>query len=200
MRAWKSLVTAAATGLGLALSISLANAADVYEGGSLKDSPADATPYIGWAGFYAGGHLGGVWDDSEDAELFDDTAFTAGIHGGYNWQMSDVFVAGLEADLGFVDDVDYLASIRGRLGYTTGPMLAYVTGGIAFIGFDDDVFGDDAETGYVIGAGLDYKLRDNWSIGGDALYYGFDDAGDTGHDANFWVARARLTYHLGGRY
>jgi outer membrane immunogenic protein len=179
-------------------SASHANAADVYEGGSIKDEPVYSTPYIGWSGFYVGGNIGAAFDVTDDENVFGDEAvFTGGGHLGYNWQLSDRFLVGLEGDLGFVDDdeTDYLGTIRARLGLTRGPMLAYVTGGAAFIEFDDV----DTDTGYVVGAGLEYKLQDNWSIGGEGLYYGFENPNDADDDdLEFWTARARLTYHFGG--
>ncbi len=197
MRHAKLKFLAAAGGFMLAASLAPAQAADVYEGGSLKDEPVYSTPYIGWTGFYIGGNLGGAWDNTDDFELFDDTVLTGGFHAGYNWELSSRFVLGLEGDIAFMDDIDYLSTIRARLGYSTGPALVYVTGGAAFIGFDDDVFGDESETGWVLGGGIDYKLRDNWSLGGEALYYSFDDPVGGLEDPDFWVARARLTYHIG---
>jgi outer membrane immunogenic protein len=192
---------AALGGLAFAASASSANAADVYEGESLKDEPSYETPYIGWTGFYLGGHIGGAFDVTDDEELFGDEAiFVGGGHVGYNWQLSDRFLVGLEGDLDYLDDDDteYLGTIRARLGLTRGPMLAYVTGGAAFIEFDDI---DDTDTGYVVGGGLEYKLRDNWSVGAEGLYYGFDNPNPADdEDLEFWTARARLTYHLGGRY
>jgi outer membrane immunogenic protein len=172
-----------------------ANAADIYNGdGGLKDAgPVDYAPPITWTGFYLGANLGGVWDDSDDVEIFDDAALIAGAHLGYNWQGPRNFIIGLEGDVGFLDDVEYLATIRGRLGYAFGPTLVYATGGAAFIGFDDDDF--DA-TGWVAGLGIEHKLRENVSFGVEGLYYDFEE--DFDDDASFWAARARLTYHFGG--
>jgi outer membrane immunogenic protein len=191
----KKWAFAALSALALVASVSFAKAADVYDGGGLKDEPGYATPYIGWAGFYVGANIGGVFDETDIAVFDDDAVFAGGFHVGYNWQLSDRFVAGLEGDMSFLDDddTDYLSSIRARLGWSRGPMLAYLTGGAAFLEIDDAVF-SDVDTGYVVGGGLEYKLRDNWSIGGEALYYGFEDTVD---DPEFWTARARLTYHLG---
>lgn len=194
----KKWAFAALGALAFAASASSASAADVYEGESLKDEPSYETPYIGWTGFYIGGHIGGAFDATDAEDLFGDEAiFAGGGHLGYNWQLSDRFLVGLEGDLDYLDDDDteYLATIRGRLGLTRGPMLAYLTGGAAFIEFDDG----SPDPGYVVGGGLEYKLRDNWSIGGEALYYGFEDDG-ADDDLEFWTARARLTYHIGGRY
>ena len=86
----------------------------------------------------------------------------------------------------------------GRLGYAFGPTLVYATGGAAFIGFDDNVSGSDSDTGWVGGLGIEHKLRENVSIGAEALYYGFENDDSGSDDNNFWAARARLTYHFNG--
>jgi outer membrane immunogenic protein len=190
--------------LGLVSALALlavapaANAADIYNGdGGLKDSgPVDYAPPITWTGFYIGANLGAVWDDSDDIEIVDDSSLIGGGHLGYNWQGPRNITIGIEGDVDFLEDVDYLATIRGRLGYAVGPTLAYVTGGAAFIGLDEDLFGDDSDTGWVAGLGMEHKLRENISFGVEGLYYGFEDEFDD--DASFWAARARLTYHFGG--
>jgi outer membrane immunogenic protein len=173
-----------------------ANAADVYDkGGSLKDGPADYIAPVAWTGFYVGANVGAAFDNSDDSDD-EDTFFAAGGHLGFNWQGPSNVVLGLEGDLGFLnaDDVDYLATIRGRLGYAAGPALLYATGGVAFIGLDEENF-----TGYVVGGGLDYKIKENWTAGVEGLYYDFTEDGDD-DDATFFTARARLTYHFGHRY
>jgi opacity protein-like surface antigen len=90
--------------------------------------------------------------------------FFSGGEAGYNWQFSDRFVAGLEADLqgagvrgggGFQTltpaaisppfvaatsvtinrSLEYFGTVRGRLGYTVTPtLLFYATGGLAYGG------------------------------------------------------------------
>jgi len=180
-----------ATFLATAGAVTGANAADVYSrGNSIKDTgPVDYMPAITWAGFYFGANIGAL-DDGDDA-------FTAGgLHAGYNWQRSDHLVLGIEGDVNFVDadNVDYLSSIRGRIGYAAGPTLFYATGGVAFISLDDG-FDSETFTGYTIGGGIEHKLRENVSIGLEALYYNFEDDSDVdGLDAT--TVRARLTYHF----
>jgi opacity protein-like surface antigen len=201
-----------------------ANAADVYSrGGSLKDAgPAPYMPAISWTGFYVGAHLGSTLDDTfelSDGGLsvdFDvDENFLAGIHIGYNWQKASNLVFGIEAswsflngdadvefdgvDLGTLDD-NWLASIRGRLGFAAGSALIYGTGGVAFI--DSDLF-DDTQVGWVAGAGVEYKLRQNLSIGLEGLYYSFEDDIDIGGadvdlDRDLWTLQGRITWHMGG--
>lgn len=182
--------------------LSAANAADVYERGSYKDAPVAYAPALGWTGFYLGANVGAAFNDN-DVEIAgeddDDTVLIGGLHVGYNWQKPSNVVLGIEADVNFADDIDYLATIRGRLGYAAGPTLFYATGGVAFIGFDDAFSDDDSETGWTAGLGLEHKLRENVSLGVEGLYYDFGD-NDFGGDTDFWTLRARLTYHFGGGY
>lgn len=202
--------------VGVAASASAADLGGNY-GGSYKDpAPVEYMPAITWTGFYFGGHLGAAFDDNDnknycrdssvirDASCYgkddDETTWLAGLHVGYNWQKPSGFVWGIEGDVSFADDIDYLASIRGRLGFATGATLLYVTGGWAFLGVED-YFGDDETlNGWVAGLGVEHKLRQNVSLGLEGLYYNFDeDNGYYGDDeADFWAVRARLTYHFGG--
>jgi outer membrane immunogenic protein len=135
--------------------------------------------------------------------------FIGGIQLGYNWQTGS-FVWGVEADfqgstldettvvapltLGGVPmagwnsrvttELDWLGTIRGRLGVTVMPeLLAYVTGGFAY----GDVTvssrttftpappftyvgsGSSTETGWTVGGGLEYGFG-NWSAKVEYLY------------------------------
>lgn len=181
-------------------SVVSAQAADVYERGSIKDAgPVDYLPAITWSGFYLGANAGAAFNDDIDIVGDDeDTAFIGGFHVGYNWQKASNLVLGVEADVNFADGLDYLATIRGRLGLAAGASLFYATGGVAFIGLED-AFDDDSETGWVAGLGMEHKLNSNLSLGLEGLYYDFDED-SFGDDFNFWTVRARLTYHLGGGY
>jgi outer membrane immunogenic protein len=202
-----------------------ASAADVYErGGSYKDTPA-YVPVSTWAGFYAGIHAGGSFGDGLDAEVGSeegeileiDNAFVGGVQVGYNWQTSRNLVLGVEAALGLLNDdvedvdiTDYLASVRARLGYSFDRTLVYATGGVAFLGYSDEIaplFDDDVATGFVVGGGIDHKLTDKISIGVEGLYYNFSsdinpaitEAG-VDLDRDFWTVQARLNYHFGSRH
>ena len=69
-----------------------------------------------------------------------------GYQAGYNWQLTNRVVLGVEADISFgspVDiprlapapfntTIDYIATGRGRLGYAMGTWMPYVTGGVAW--------------------------------------------------------------------
>ncbi|MGF1619389.1 MAG: outer membrane protein [Rhodomicrobiaceae bacterium] len=171
-----------------------ANAADVYEPaeGGYKDD-AVYYPSITWTGFYFGGHAGVAFDDADDS----DEVFAGGIQIGYNWQKHGPWVFGVEADYSFIDAelVDYMASIRGRVGYAFDNLLVYGTGGIAFT--EQDFLGD--LVGWTAGLGMDYKLTQNISVGAETLYYNFEE--DSGFDdAEVWQVRARLNYHFNRGY
>ena len=156
----------------------------------------------------------------------DDVAFIGGLHIGYNWQ-SGARVFGVEADASFGDGLDYLASLRARLGYARDNLLLYVTAGVAFAGFDDSTvvmsygdkkhsldFSGDSEVGFVVGGGAEYKLSSNWSIGVEGLYYMFGDGDDSKEwekfckeyklvhedDNDLFVVRARMSYHFQDAY
>ena len=80
---------------------------------------------------------------------------------------------------------NWLASIRGRIGYTWGPGMIYVTGGAAWTGVQANggatLFSGETNTftlsttrgGYVLGAGYEWMFAPNWSVRGEYLYYGF---------------------------
>lgn len=244
-----SMKLAGVSGIALAAALTFATGTPsaVQAGGlSLKDTPAPA-PVAMWAGCYLGGHAGGAWEDEGDIKRFDkrysdddgyynvddfghdeddDASFIGGGQIGCNWQDAE-FVYGVEGDVSFGDNIDYLASIRGRLGVAFDDVHVYATAGVAFIGHDDEFglshgpykwsFGDDdSETGFVIGGGFEKKLDPNWSFGVEGLYYVFDDndesyewydgTDDNGNykfhadrdkDGDIFVVRARLNYHFG---
>jgi outer membrane immunogenic protein len=213
-----------------------ANAADVFARESFKDAQTGYAP-ITWTGFYLGAHAGMAFADelafvdkidggTERIHL--DNAFVGGVQLGYNQQGASNLVYGVEADLSLLNDdlgdgdtnvTDFLASVRGRLGISLGNSLLYATGGVAFLGYASDFTDilkgdefkiDDTAVGYVVGAGIEHKFRNNFSIGLEGLYYNFSsdikDVSDCGCDFNadldrdFWVLRARASYHFNAPY
>lgn len=124
-------------------------------------APRMPPPLQTWAGFYLGAHGGYGWKDNDfSVNTFNDAAFIGGIksagwlgggQAGYNWQYARA-VAGLEIDGSATgiqgsslpvtsanltetlsDNVKYLGTARGRLGWTpAGDWLLYGTGGLAW--------------------------------------------------------------------
>ena len=153
-------------------------------------------PIFSWTGGYIGLQGGGLWSDSNvdnlDTDLFDGDrdgfgdSFNGGLFGvyaGYNWQ-SGPWVFGAEGDFNGVwndetfnilgQDVDvgsdYLASLRGRVGYAFDRTLIFATGGVAFTQFSAEAdFGNNVSfnadqnfTGWTVGAGAEYAFTNNW--------------------------------------
>lgn len=147
-----------------------------------------------------------------------DTGAVLGAQAGYNWQHQQL-VFGIETDVSWTslkktvtffpagvstfshslhDKVDWLASVRGRLGYTTGDILFYATGGVAFANvnaghfrtgdFRDQI--DKTLTGWVAGGGIEKAFSRNWSARAEFLHYGF---GKTTQTVPFFVTRTYTT-------
>jgi outer membrane immunogenic protein len=193
--------------------------------GSYRSAPL---PMPGtWTGLYVGGHLGagtGGIDTAGIAEAeIDVSTFMGGLQAGYNMQMGS-FVAGFEVDgtwLGSDGDStregamsieagsDWLSSARLRLGYATGDMLLYATGGVALGDIDLAVSQGAIEdsmsqtlVGYAVGGGVEYKLTDSWIARVEALHYGFSEEkfdtslGTIDADADITTIRAGLSLRL----
>jgi outer membrane immunogenic protein len=161
---------------------------------------ADMPPYVppepvaipfSWTGFYLGAHGGWNWADTDPdggLDIGSTEGFVVGGQLGYNWQW-DSILFGIEGDGSFVDseeefpgaDVEqnFLASIRGRVGFALDRFLIYGTGGAAFTGLDMDfaLGGDDEATyfGWVAGGGIEYAITDNVSFGVEYLHYDFGE-------------------------
>ena len=124
--------------------------------------------------------------------------FTGGGQIGYNYQIGGTgLVVGVEADASYTDlsrsrtlvygfdgaalggtitnyrsSLDYLGTVRGRVGYAFNQFMIYGTGGLAFGGTDNRVNvslvpggpvvaggrSDSTETGYAVGGGIEYAL------------------------------------------
>jgi outer membrane immunogenic protein len=91
-------------------------------------------------------------------------------------------------------DIDFLASVRGRLGFAMNNFLLYGTGGIAWADADASArvvvydATNDIETewtgkrsfndiGFVVGAGMGWMvIPQTFSVGVEGLYYFFDQS------------------------
>ncbi len=178
--------------------------------------------------------------DNEDSVLgrfFDLDSGIIGGHFGYNY-MFERYVIGIETDWSYVGqsdlqfdpdggspfddsasvDINWLASVRGRLGTISAQTLFYVTAGIAWVDADyterDDgntsVGKTDLnDTGFVVGGGIEHALNNNSLIRFEALHYEFgdrkdtrsltpdSDPGDFAQVKDVTVARIGLSYKFG---
>ncbi|MBR1222290.1 carbohydrate porin [Bradyrhizobium sp. U87765 SZCCT0131] len=167
------------------------------------DLPAPALPLkapaaslYNWTGFYLGGHagygtgsLGPNTLPIPDQGVFVDptvTGLIAGFQGGYNLQLRNNWVVGVEADISLSSPVDqsrlapapynttldFTGTARARLGYAFGPVLPYVAAGLAFgqskmIGYDDSgnplSSRERLHLGWSAGAGVELAVGGPWS-------------------------------------
>jgi outer membrane immunogenic protein len=222
-------------------SIALASVSMLVSTAALADGMPVSAPWgeavvlvpSAWSGFYVGGHLGAALNQRaftiQDLSGGDlslpspaEDQILIGLHGGYNWQVQQI-VLGVEGDVSFSNDANYLASIRGRLGIAPWDrLLLYGTAGAAFVGLDEPfaiqsvangplTFNRNrTETGFVVGGGGEYRVLPNTSLGAEGLFYDFGSSStllstppDVGgeqfvfkDDLNFWVVRGRLTYYF----
>ncbi len=186
----------------------LAGALSAAQAGGLKDGPDYDGYGAAWVGFYAGAHAGIAWASAEatarasyggqtvtaSAEA-DSTDFIAGLQGGYNWLTPGNTLYGVEVDYSFINgDV---GTIRGRIGQVMGDKMIYATAGIAFP--------DEADAGFVVGAGVEWDLNHRWqnvTAGVEGLYYTFSEEYSYGFaraevDVDAFVLRGRVNYHFG---
>ncbi len=184
----------------LALTASSAFAADIPPRVAPYRTPAYVAPVFNWTGFYLGINGGYGWGKS-DWGGFGDAAPNGGLFGvtaGYNWQApGSAWVVGLEGDvdwtnlrgsftnaacpLGCETRNNWLATLRGRVGYSFDRWLPYLTGGLAVgdIKVNPTGFASSSSTelGWTIGAGLEAAIAPNWSA---KLEYLYVDLGNTG--------------------
>ena len=169
-------------------------------------------PVLDWTGLYFGAHAG-FGRGFSNATLADPAVVATGnffggpfggLQAGYNFQLPSKIVLGIEADVTFpnyihgnsvisslatakswvFDQMDFVGSVRGRLGYATGPWLFYATGGLAFAGerfLNMPSDGNDEKRlnmrlGWAAGAGAEVAFAPHWSFRLEYLYSQFENA------------------------
>jgi len=168
-----------------------------------------------------------------------------GIQTGYNWQWGNV-VAGIEGDVTFMRNnanvtvglpppsqqallsqsarLDWLVTVRPRLGYAWDNWLLYVTGGWAMgkAVFSDQVTATTGEVlgtttsrelnGWTVGAGVEYGLVSGWTLKAEYLYTDlgsaavligpgvFGSVAGTNHTMTDQIARIGFNFRFGGEH
>ncbi len=192
----KSVMAAA---LAMVVAAPAVQAADLGGRPSYKDEPDYGPPRYMWSGLYAGLQAGYSWADAYHFNGGGSYAnpqpdgFIGGGTLGYNFQRGSI-VWGLETDFSFANlegsascpglspcraSLDWLWTLRGRVGVDMNGWMPYFTGGLAVadVSASDNVgSGSETVTGWTIGGGLEVKLDRNWSFKGEYLYVNLDDA------------------------
>jgi outer membrane immunogenic protein len=194
------LISVSFAALGMAPAIAADLAPRTY-----TKAPVPA-PVATWGGFYLGVEagaastrdawslLGGLIASNPDAS----GAIGGGVI-GYNWQLPNNLVLGIEGnfdaadikgtnsvlvvDTEFSSKLDSLYSATGRVGYAAsgplGPMLFYVKAGAAWtnqkltLQTPDLASGSATRTGWTAGAGFEQMFAPNWSVKFEYGYYDF---------------------------
>jgi outer membrane immunogenic protein len=191
-------------------AVTQATAADMPPGPAPEVPPvyykAMETVY-NWTGFYLGingGYAFGTsnWYDSglgSGTGDFTANGFLAGGTVGANYQ-SGAIVYGIEADADWANldgtvgaactfvatcetKGDWLATVRGRMGYAWDRLLVYTTIGAAFgnvqAGLQGGTFSSSTQIGWTAGVGVEGAFAPNWTARIEYLFVDFGNASCT---------------------
>ena len=211
----------------LSLAASSAYAADI----PARVAPITPPPVVTtWTGFYVGLNAGYGWtnvgiDNGPSSDL---NGFVGGGQVGYNWQSGN-WVLGVEGDfqgssqstsdsafspilgttLTVDQDIPWLATLRGRLGYASGDWLFYATGGAAWVNYKltvsipgTSVEDDTTKGAWTVGGGVEWMFVPKWSAKLEYLYIDTGDTSVTLSGVTFDgrvkenIVRAGLNYHF----
>jgi outer membrane immunogenic protein len=177
----------------------------------MSQSMSRAFSWNGVYGGFNGGYGSGNFTSDGKGAFGSPSGGLLGLTAGYNYQMPNNWVVGLEGDIAMGNikssgntgssELRYFNTLRGRLGYATDRILPYVTAGYAGGTTHDDT-GSTSDTyhhGWTAGAGLEYAITDNWSVKGEGLYVRLEDktypnGGNSGADLG--IARIGLNYRF----
>lgn len=155
-----------------------------------------------WTGGYIGAQIGYAWGDSTYSEpdyadyfgYYDPDGFLGGFYAGYNYQMDNKLVVGVDADFAFANvdgdslyyssgdpwddtfgnaDMKWSGALRARLGYAFDRFMPYVAGGLAIARYEYDFWQDEG------GGDFDgfnaSKTMTGWTLGVGGEYAATDN-------------------------
>jgi high affinity Mn2+ porin len=168
-----------------------------------------------WSGTYVGAHVGLI-NAGTRASVLDPAVVggtqsfglvAGGVQAGFNYITSSRLLVGIEADLTFPDAatpadrvwnqtitagvlterLDYVGTLRGRVGQVFDRWLAYGTAGLAFANSEISQTAANAtddprsrmRAGWSVGAGVELALSEGWSARLEYLYSHLDSVGVT---------------------
>jgi outer membrane immunogenic protein len=172
----------------------------------IANSASSQTPARGpdWSGFhwgiFSGYAVGGHWKgDAADYPHLPVNGWFGGAAIGYDYQSASGWVVGIETDFALADikltdnyidaavtsRINYLGTLRPRVGYAWGGTLIYLTGGLAYgqmefilnhwehgplAPFVFQASQAQWHLGYAIGAGAEIRLFNNVSLKAEYLW------------------------------
>ena len=174
-----------------------------------KATPIPYANAFDWSGFYVGGHVAyslgrGTSTLSNPNPISVGDLFSSlygGVQAGYNYVFPSRLLLGAEADITFpnfqtytdgliftggtvqgmtvTDQIDYIATLRGRFGYAFDHWLIYGTGGFAWsqarFGETPGVASNEdkillSRTGWALGFGAEVAIAPDWTARIEYLY------------------------------
>jgi outer membrane immunogenic protein len=184
-------------------------------GGAWSESNATTSTIFSPTGYFATTSVPAI--GTVGNQNLNRTSFTGGVTGGYNWQINNA-VIGVEGDFNYFGfkksasgtgiypccaptsftvntsaSADWLATLRGRVGFLATPaLLLYGTGGLAvanvrssylftdtFAAANESASISSTRYGWTAGAGAEYALMNGWSIKAEYLYVDLGRASTT---------------------
>ena len=169
-----------------------------------KEAPAPYVPppIFTWTGFYVGVNGGYDWGSIRNGNgvFGNPSGGMGGVTAGYNYQMNQ-FVVGLEGDFDWGDvsnrrtldafgsfskvNLEDFATVRARAGVAMDRALLYVTGGYAGGELNSRLLdattasfasNNSWQSGYAVGAGIEYAFTPNISGKAEYLFSQLDGA------------------------
>ncbi|MGO9135904.1 MAG: outer membrane protein [Methylovirgula sp.] len=207
--------TTCALALAAALASSAAQAADLPSRKSALTYVAPP-PVFSWTGFYAGLNIGDGFSASNAFSnyLGGNGGSVRGLMGGgqagYNYQVTPLFVVGVEEDFQATGisnhnawnspsvSMPWYGTGRARAGVSIldSRLLVYGTGGLA-AGQLDDAAIKKLRIGWTAGGGVEWAFLPNWSAKAEYLYAEFKHDGlPDWNRANVHTVRVGVNYHF----
>lgn len=152
-----------------------------------------------WTGPSVGLQFGNLDAETSGPSLSGDDVFI-GARGYYDVDFGDFIVGGglqydtADIDLGGVTSIDSVLRLGARAGADLGQAYVYGTGGYARVHTSDAAVGDS--NGYFLGAGLEYLVAEDISLGGEVLYHQFRDFDLGGLEAEATTVGVSLNFRF----
>lgn len=164
-----------------------------------------------WDGAYVGVFAGYGWGEADHTSLdpgndLDLSGWLFGATVGANFTVGSGLVVGVVGDAAWSnitgDDVfgvgpishsiDWMATLRGKVGFDGGAFMPYLTAGLAVAGATREAFDPDTQThiGWTAGAGVEFAATEDVSIN---LEYLYADLGEKVYDTGGTPPTVALT-------